>query len=512
MKMAAAGVPWLSDVISENGEFLALIGGSWKKSESGSTISSTKPQAMSEVASVVQACTASEIDFAFQSADAAQKKWRCVPLWKRAKVIKDAAGLLRSAADTIAPMLTAEVCKSLKSAKDEVVRTADLLEYTAEEAIRVLSAGEMITSDAFQGTGRTKLSLVQRVPLGVVVCVPPFNYPVNLAGSKIGPALASGNASLVKPPSAGAASTLSLCAAIYAALVAEFGADSDILPVITCITGRGRDIGDLLTTHSLAKATSFTGGSTGLSVAKKAGMIPMQMELGGKDPAIIAEDADIPLVVSSIVKGAFSYQGQRCTAVKVVFVHESIADEVIEKVAQGVAKLSVGRPEDNVDVAAVISKSSADWIESLYKDAIEKGAVAHALTPFKRDENLLYPVVLDQVPTTADIVFEEQFGPVLPLVRVKSVEEAIALANSGKYGLQACVFTKSAERAVMLADQLEAGTVQINAPPARGPDHFPFQGVKESGIGSQGVRYSIEAMTKIKSTVINLPKESYAIA
>ncbi|KAA8500068.1 NADP-dependent glyceraldehyde-3-phosphate dehydrogenase [Porphyridium purpureum] len=498
--------------VDGTGEYYALIAGKYIKASSGQTIPAYKPQEPEAVASLVQACSAAEIDAAFAAATAAQKKWRCVPLWKRGVILKNAAQYLRAAADEIAPVITAEVSKSIKAARDEVIRTVDLLEYTAEEAIRVLSVGEMVTSDAFPHNGRNKLSLVQRVPLGTITCIPPFNYPINLAGSKIGPALAAGNAAMVKPPSSGAASTASLCAAVHQALVDEFGPDSDILAVMSLVTGRGREIGDLLTTHPSAAATSFTGGSTGISVAKKAGMIPMQMELGGNDPAVVAEDADVALTVSQIVKGAFSYQGQRCTAVKVVFVVESLYDEVVAKVADKVAALTVGRPEDNSDIAAVISKSSADWIQSLFEDAVAKGGNAHAKTPWKRENNLIWPVVIENVSKDATITHEEQFGPILPFVKVASVDEAIELANSCKFGLQASVFTKGAERAIQIADRLEAGTVQINGAPSRGPDNFPFQGTKESGIGSQGVKYSLLAMTKIKSTVINLPEPSYSVA
>mmetsp|Transcript_24840 Transcript_24840/g.38991 ORF Transcript_24840/g.38991 Transcript_24840/m.38991 type:complete len:393 (+) Transcript_24840:707-1885(+) len=387
----------------------------------------------------------------------------------------------------------------------EVLRTADLFDYTAEEGVRI--GGDLYTSDSFQGEKRNKLALVQRVPLGVIVAVPPYNYPLNLAGSKIAPALIAGNSVVMKPPSAGAVTGIVGIAAILDLAGAPKG-------LVNVVTGRGSEIGDYLTQHKLANAVSFTGGATGLRVAKGVGMIPLQMELGGKDPAIVLKDANMKATAKNIVKGAFSYSGQRCTAVKILIIVEEkdeISKELIPMIEEGVAKLKIGQPfDEGVDITAVIDAKSASFIKGLVDDAVEKGATM--LLPkggYKQEGNLIHPVMLTGITKDMQLMCEEQFGPVLPITSVKTVEEAIELANNSPMGLQASVFTQNIDQAIYISDALQAGTVQVNGAPARGPDHFPFQGFKDSGIGSQGVRWSIEAMTKVKSTVLNLAQESY---
>lgn len=363
-------------------------------------------------------------------------------------------------------------------------------------------AGQLLTSDAFTGNERTKLCLVSRVPLGVVLCIPPFNYPVNLAVSKLAPALIAGNACVLKPPVSGGGACLHAVQCFHAA-----GLPPGLLQ---CVTGDVATIGDALTTSPHANCISFTGGDAGLGIARRAGMVPVQMELGGKDAAIVLADADLALAASAVLKGGFSFSGQRCTAVKLVLAVDAIADELVTAVAAGVSRLSVGQPEDDADVCAVVSARSADYIQSLVEDAVAKGAAP--LHPWRREGNLVWPMLIDRVTEDMRLAWEEPFGPVVPVVRVADGAAAVALANRSRYGLQGCVFTRDVNAALALADALRTGTVQVNGPPARGPDHFPFQGVRGSGIGSQGAGRSIETMTKVKSVVINLPAPSYALA
>ena len=214
------------------------------------------------------------------------------------------------------------------------------------------------------------VSARNQVPLGVVLCIPPFNYPVNLAVSKLGPALIAGNAVVLKPPTQGAVSALHMVHCFHKAGIPA--------GLINVVTGSVSEFGDHLTQHPGANCISFTGGDTGLSVCRKAGMVPLQMELGGKDAAIVLPDADLPLAVSSVVKGAFSYSGQRCTAVKVVLAHDSIADTLVAGVCAGVAKLTAGQPEDDADITALVTSKSADFVQGLVEDALARGAVVIA--------------------------------------------------------------------------------------------------------------------------------------
>ena len=226
------------------------------------------------------------------------------------------------------------------------------------------------------------------------------------------------------------------------------------------------------------------------------------MELGGKDPAIVLENANLDLTVKNIVSGAFSYSGQRCTAIKRVFVEEKIADKLVLKLQDEIEKLSVGSPEDNSVVVPLIDKKSADFVQELIEDALNKNALL--VTGNRREEQLIYPTLLDYVTTDMKVAWEEPFGPILPIIRVKNVEEAIELSNQSQYGLQASIFTQDIDKAFQIASRLEVGSVQINGRTERGPDHFPFLGVKGSGLGVQGIPGSLHSMTREKMTIINI--------
>lgn len=386
-----------------------------------------------------------------------------------------------------------EVGKSYQDAVKEVERTADLIRYTVEEAIHL--SGESLNGEHFPGGSRSKLAVVERVPLGVIVAISPFNYPVNLAAAKLAPALITGNSVIFKPATQGSISGIKMIEAL----------SKTNLPagVLNLVTGKGSVIGDYLIEHEDIALVTFTGGtSTGERIAKKAKMIPLVMELGGKDPAIVCEDANLQLASKQIVSGAYSYSGQRCTAIKRVLVHHSVADELVSLIKSEVAQLSVGSPEENATIVPLIDNQSADFVQGLIDDALQKGATL--VLGNKREGNLIYPTLLDEVTTDMRIAWEEPFGPVLPILRVASQEEAIEIANASEYGLQASVFTQHIDKALTIARKLETGSVQINGRTERGPDHLPFIGIKKSGLGIQGVRRSIESMTREKVIILNI--------
>lgn len=337
--------------------------------------------------------------------------------------------------------------------------------------------------------------MVRREPVGLVLAISPFNYPVNLAGSKIAPALITGNVVAFKPPTQGSISGLLLAEAF-----AEAGLPAG---VFNTITGRGSVIGDYIVEHKAVDFINFTGSTpVGENIGHLAGMRPIMLELGGKDAAIVLEDADLDLTAKNIVDGAFGYSGQRCTAVKRVLVMDSVADKLAELIVDRVSNLTVGLPEDNTDITPLIDTKAADYVEGLILDAKERGATA--LTDIKREGNTIYPTVFDNVTTDMRLAWEEPFGPVLPIIRVNSAEEAVHIANQSEFGLQSAVFTNDYPLAFKIAEQLEVGTVHINNKTQRGTDNFPFLGAKKSGVNTQGVKYSIEAMTRIKSVVFDI--------
>lgn len=467
-----------------------LVNGKWKSSEQEITIYSPINQ---EELGTVPAMTQTEADEAMQAARAALPAWRALSAIERAAYLHKTAAILERDKEKIGTILAKEVAKGIKAAIGEVVRTADLIRYAAEEGLRI--TGQAMEGGGFEAASKNKLAVVRREPVGIVLAIAPFNYPVNLSASKIAPALIAGNVVMLKPPTQGSISGLLLAKAFE-----EAGIPAG---VFNTITGRGSEIGDYIIEHKEVNFINFTGSTPiGERIGRLAGMRPIMLELGGKDAALVLEDADLEHAAKQIVAGAFSYSGQRCTAIKRVIVLESVADKLATLLQEEVSKLTVGDPFDNADITPVIDNASADFIWGLIEDAQEKEA--QALTPIKREGNLLWPVLFDQVTKDMKVAWEEPFGPVLPIIRVASVEEAIAFANESEFGLQSSVFTNDFKKAFEIAEKLEVGTVHINNKTQRGPDNFPFLGVKGSGAGVQGIKYSIEAMTNVKSIVFDV--------
>ncbi|MBK1812593.1 NADP-dependent glyceraldehyde-3-phosphate dehydrogenase [Clostridium sp. YIM B02505] len=482
-----------SDIRNES-VYKNLVNGQWIETNTKKLIDIKSPIDQSLVGSI-QAMSKEEVNAAIQNASEAQLSWRNVPLNERADILYKTADILDKKAEEIANIMVREVAKDKKSAVSEVTRTADYIRFTADAAKSM--EGESIPSDPFPGFNRSKISVVTREPLGVILAISPFNYPVNLSASKIAPAVVAGNSVVLKPATQGSISALYLAKAFQ-----EAGLPAGVL---NTVTGRGSEIGDYAVTHDHVDFINFTGSTeVGKHISQITAMKPLLMELGGKDAAIVLEDADLDLTVKNIIAGAYSYSGQRCTAVKRILVMESVADELISKLKTKIEALKVGNPleQDQVDVVPLIDTKSADFVEELMREAEEKGA--KLIIGGNREGNLIYPTLYDRVTIDMRLAWEEPFGPVLPIIRISDRDAAIKIANASEYGLQSSVFTKDINAAFYIASKLEVGTVQVNNKTERGPDHFPFLGVKSSGIGTQGIRYSIEAMSRPKAIVINL--------
>lgn len=476
-----------------NGDtYKSLVNGKWIASNSNNTIEIHSPVDKSLVGKI-QAFSKDDVDTIIENSKQAQKSWGSTPINERAEVLYKVAALLDENVETISKIMQKEIAKDSKSATSEVKRTVDFINFTASEGNHV--EGETIGADSFPGFKKNKISFVTRIPLGTVLAISPFNYPVNLSASKIAPALIAGNSVILKPPTQGAISALYL-----AEIFNQAGLPAGLLNVIT---GRGSEIGDYIVTHKDINFINFTGSSeVGRHISKISEMVPLLLELGGKDAAIVLKDADLELAANNIVSGAFGYSGQRCTAVKRVLVIDNIADELVDLINNKVQKLKVGKPEDGVDITPLINDKAANFVQELIDDAIVQGA--KLVIGNKREGNLIYPTLLDNVTTNMRLAWEEPFGPVLPIIRIKDMDEGIKIANESEYGLQSAVFTENIDDAFYVAQKLEVGAVQINNKTERGPDHFPFLGVKSSGMGTQGIRYSIEAMSRPKAIVLNL--------
>ncbi|MBI2405026.1 aldehyde dehydrogenase family protein [Candidatus Gottesmanbacteria bacterium] len=471
-------------------------GKEWVVSTSGKITAVHSPIDASIVGHL-QVVTTAEIDAVMETAKAAQPAWEAIPLNQRVKIMHLAADWTAHFADYLIALLMREIGKTTDEAKGEIMRTVDLTDYFADEAQSL--RGETLDSDNFPGFEKGRIALVERVAYGVVVAISPFNYPVNLSASKIVPALLMGNSVVFKPPTQGAISGLHLTKIFQKAGVPA--------GVLSCVTGGGGEIGDYLVSHPKADLITFTGSSdTGRAIAVAGGMKPLVFECGGNNPAVVFPDADMSLTVREIIKGGFSYAGQRCTAIKYVLgtsgVLESLLQEVLLQMKTLVHMGDPRSPETKL-VGPVISEQAALHIEEVIQEAVGDGATI--ATGGKRTASYIEPTILTNVKPTMKIVGTEVFGPVISFMSVNSMDEAATIINGSHFGLQASVFTKDEGTGIVFARQLNVGTVQINGSPQRGPDHFPFLGVKRSGLGVQGVRYSLEAMSRLKPIVLNKP-------
>lgn len=443
----------------------------------------------------VPAVSHEEIDAIISRAREAQKEWVMMPLNKRATILHLAADWIREHEEYFVNLLVMEIGKTTDEAKGEIKRTADLIDYYTDEAGSI--RGEEIESDSFPGFEKGKIAMVDRDPWGVVLAIAPFNYPVNLAASKIAPALLMGNACILKPPTNGSIVGLHLVQAFVKAGVPN--------GILSCITGGGKEVGEYAAVHSGTDMIALTGSTeTGSRLAAVSGMKPLLFELGGNNPIVVMDDADFMFTASEIVKGSFSYAGQRCTGIKYILCQDHIKEKLLPILLEMVKeKTKVGDPRNHETklVGPVISSKSAMDIEKRIRDAIDVGATV--VCGGVRKGTYVEPTILTNVTPDMNVIKTETFGPVVSFVCIKTTDEAVDIINASQYGLQASIFTKNEGTGIRLGKRLNVGTVQINSSPQRGPDHFPFLGIKKSGLGVQGVRYSLEAMSRVKSIVLN---------
>lgn len=480
-------------IIKENNKYKNLVNGKWQNSANDNFIE-IKSVLNNSTVGFVPKMSQKEVDDVLSVSKLAQKEWKKTSIDERANLLYKVANRLVENAEDIVEIMMHEIGKDRKSCKAEIIRTADFIKYTADVA-RNLNE-ECLNGSCFYGGSAKKTGIIKREPLGVILAISPFNYPINLSASKIAPAIVMGNSVVLKPSTQG-----SICGLHLARVFEECGLLSGVLQTVT---GQGSEIGDYIVSHKDIDFINFTGSTEiGRRITEQSKMISSILELGGKDAAIVLEDADLELTANQIISGAFSYSGQRCTAIKRVLVMEEVADKLTELLLKRMDKITVGNPlNGNFDVVPLINTKSADFVMGLIEDAKEKGA--DILYGGKREENIIFPTLIKNVTTDMRVAWEEPFGPVLPIIKVKSYEEAVQIANDSEYGLQSSVFTQDINKAFIIADKLEVGTVQINNKTERGPDNFPFLGVKASGLGVQGVKYSMEAMSRPKVTVINL--------
>ena len=399
---------------------------------------------------------------------------------------------LKSNREDFARLLTLEVGKPINESLVELDRSIETLRLAAEEAKRIY--GESVPLDAGLN-GKGFFAFTQRLPLGVVAAITPFNYPLNLTIHKIAPAIACKNTVIIKPPTEAPLTVMK-----FAELLNEEFPDG----VVNTITGYGSEVGDYLVTSPDVNKISFTGSvTTGMMISQKAGMKKVTLELGGNDPMVVLKDANIDKAIKGVINGAFLNAGQVCMGVKRIIIDDEIADEFCERLVSETEKLVMGDPLDSkTALGTLISEKAAMQVEETVNNAVESGA--KILTGGVRDGAFYSATVIDNVTPEMDLVERETFGPVAPIIRVNGVDEAIEVANGTEYGLQAGVFTESYSNAMKCAQEIEAGTVFINKQSTFRTDNMPFGGFKNSGVGKEGIKYAVEEMTKTKLIGLNL--------
>lgn len=416
-----------------------------------------------------------------------------VPAHRRIDVLRRAADGVLGRHEELARTISREGVKTIREARKEVTRCAETLRVSSEEARRV--GGETVAFDQSPGAEK-RLGWYTRVPVGVVGAITPFNDPLNLVAHKVGPAVAAGNAVIVKPHEETPLSAL---------LLAEIFEDAGLAPgLLQVITGSGDVVGDALVTDDRVRTISFSGGrETGERILARAGLKKVAMELGSISPVIVMEDADLDLAVASTVSGAYWAAGQNCLHVQRLLVQADVYDEFAERFVAAAERYQVGDKQDEAtDMGPLISELVARRVESWVQEALEAGA--RLLTGGVREGAFYAPTLLDRVPDECSVAAREVFGPVTALWPFATLEEAIARANAVDFGLQGAIFTTSLSTAFRGAAGLRCGGVMVNDSTDYRIDAMPFGGMKGSGLGREGVRFALEEMTEIKLVCFNL--------
>lgn len=445
-----------------------------------------------EVVDTVPISHLNNVNAAIDAAFNAKSKIADMSAYKVSNKLYDVYEKLKEHKKELAVLLTREVGKPINESMVELDRSIETLRLSAEEAKRIY--GETVPLDAGIN-GKGFFAFTQRVPLGVIGAITPFNYPLNLSIHKIAPAIACKNTVVVKPPLDAPLTVLR-----FADLINEEFPDG----VINVVTGYGSEVGDAIVASPYVDKISFTGSvPTGLFIANRAGMKKVTLELGGNDPLVVLKDADIDEAVLGVMRGAYLNAGQVCMGVKRVIVEDEIADEFAEKLTRETKKLKMGDPmSKQTDIGPLISEKAAIQVEETVNNAVRDGA--EILTGGSRENAFFQPTVMDNVTTDMDLVVSETFGPVAPIIRVGSIDEAINVANETDFGLQAGVYTESYRDALRCANEIEAGSVFINKQSTFRTDNMPFGGFKNSGTGKEGIKYAVEDMTKTKLIGLNL--------
>jgi succinyl-CoA reductase len=446
--------------------------------------------------------TKDDVGAAVEAARASLEAWSETPLNSRSAILFKVAALLRERAEDFALTLATEAGKPIRDSRVEVIRAAGVFTSAGQEAAAVLE-GKVHRVDAYEypAGNRDRMVFTTREPVGVVAALLPFNFPVNSFAHKVAPALAVGNTLVVKP-----SIQTPLSAAKMTALLSSAG-----LPpgCVNLITGLSAEIGDALVDHPVVDLVTFTGSTeVGLRVASRAAVHAKRsiMELGGSDPVLVFNDADVDKATKTAVKGRFDYAGQNCNSSKRFFVQNGVADRFTRGFVELASKINVGDPLlETTDMGPVINQSAVDGMAKLVDDAISRGGkLLVGGKRISRPGSYFEPTVVSDLPPDVAVLKEEVFGPIAPISTFDTPEEALQKANASEYGLQAAIHTSDYKMALKLSKRIHAGSVIINDSTRLRWDALPFGGRRKTGFGREGVRDTMLEMTEQKLVSLNL--------
>ncbi len=463
------------------------IGGEWTGGEE--TIDVTN-LADGGVFARVSAASAGQAGNALGAAAGAQDDLRASTIPERAVWLEDIATGLRERKAELADVIVREAGKPISSARSEVESAAERFERAVKEARGLTGEYRPGTTAGHEGWQ----SVTKPEPVGTVLCITPYNYPLSTTALQVAPALAAGNAIVLKPASK---------TPVSAAILADIVADTDVPDGgFNFVPGRASDIGDVLAGSDTVNAIAMTGSSSaGEHIARESGMVNLLLELGGNAPAVVFPDADLDAAAAACTKGSLKYAGQRCSAVSRVLAHKDVHDELVERIDDAMDEWRVGDLFDpDTALGPLVSEEQAEWVEELVTDALNRGA--ELVRGGEREGRVFEPTLLANVPRDARIVHEEQFGPVVAVTRVENADDAVSLANESDLALDGCVFTADHDRAMDVAERLDAGAVRINGAPSHGLGDVPFGGNGKSGINREGIGVSIEQFVRRKTIVL----------
>ena len=478
-------------------EAAMLIGGEWRQAATHEEIEVVNP-ATEEVAGAVPSGKAADVDLAVATAARAFPEWSRTDAEKRAHILAKAADLIESHASDLAAVLTSEQGKPLAEARGEVTHLAHGVRYYAEAATKVTGSHQQLPSAFGPAYGQ-----VIRRPIGVCAAITPYNFPLTLLGTKVAPALAMGNTVVAKP-----AATTPLATLEVARLFAEAGVPDGVLNVVT---GRGSEIGDALVGHPDVRRVAFTGSTeVGRHVAGIAApqMKRLSLELGGSDPVIVCEDADVDAAVKAVIIGRYWNAGQACLGCKRVFIHESVYDDFVGQLVDRVARYEPGdgtvkAEKPKLRMGPIHTRAGRDELLAQLDDGAAKGGkvLIGGGTGGGDKGWFLEPAVVENPADDSRLMREEVFGPVLPVVRYSDFDDAISKANDTPYGLGSSIWTHDVRKIHRAAQDIDAGMTWVNQI-HYGYDELPFGGLKDSGFGKEHGLEAMDSYVELKSVVV----------